>query len=391
MSQIASATVRRKGTFLEQERWRTLPWSSSPESKTNSSKLLDIMAKIPSIIQATDETLEERVLCAAIPGANHGQVHRKETPSTVPVLQQRLESISIDLALWRSDWIRDNAPIAPQILDWALFRTGDDIYRPGIYGAQGPDVYGLNMSVAADLNLPFTSTARTVSDPPANTETFSLMQDAALYITVVIWVGRLRKNLAGAAHSPRSIDFYNAPFYTECRCYYAEPEPSRLCQVFPHPSKNVEATMAWNIHAPRISGTPIRIVVGKESQHAGVSSTKWVPSRHRSDMTSQPQSHHPEAASATGPGPIAFQNGRLLLPGDVRFSGQLRILSWLVKRLSVGSRASVLSTLAAMGLSHCVHDVRPSEGNESIAATIRETMASSGFESAADFLLRSYR
>ncbi|KIX92773.1 uncharacterized protein Z520_11436 [Fonsecaea multimorphosa CBS 102226] len=378
MTLISSAIVRRQGTFLEQECWRTTPWSSSSESKTNRSKLLDILAKIPSIIQATDELLEERTLRTNATATGYSTFDFNEVPSTVEVLQHRLECISVELDLWRAEWA--NTPRASEILEWALFRIGDDSYRPGIYGAQGPDVYGLNMSDATDLDVPFPLESSTQSDlgqPQSEDTTFALMQDASLYITVLIWVERLRKNLAGAARSPDAIDFYNAPFYTECRCYYTQPGPWRRCQIFPpDPLKTRQMNMAWNIHAPRISEAPVRVVASRSGFD---------------DFEECQQScEHPEGVRQR----IALTNlaeeGRLLLPGDGRFAAQLRILNWLVKHLSAGSRTHVLGTLAAMGISHCVHDVRPSEGNEAIAKTIRGTMAKSGFEGAADLLLRNY-
>lgn len=318
---------------------------------------MDILAKIPSIIQATDELLEERTFRILGPVQHRPEFEIMETPSTVADLQQRLECISVELALWKNEWQFANAPQASDILDWALFRTGDNFYRPGIYGAQGPDVYGLNMSNPADLDIPFPlkSAARNAEEQLQldNNKMFTLLQDTSLYITVLIWTERLRKNLTGAARSSDAIDFYNAPFHTECHCYYDQPGPSRRCQIFPRdPAEAHEARMAWNIQAPKISEAPVRVASSKSTE-----------------LTAK---------------------GRLLLPGDGRFAAQLRILNFLAKYLSAGSRSHVLSTLAAMGISHCVHDVRPSEGNEAIAETIRGTMAKSGFEEVADALLRNY-
>lgn len=323
-------------------------------------------------MQATDGLLEERSQRVAARAANHTPVEAKETLSTVADLQQRLECVSVELALWRAEWQRENASLASEILEWAFVRIGDEFYRPGIHGAQGPDVYGLNMSLPTDLDIPFPA-EHTAGDssrqPQADDTTFSLMQDVSMYVTVLIWVERLRKNLEGAARSADAIDFYNSPFYTECRCYHTQPGHLRRCQVFPAGTREAK-TMAWNIHTPRMSESPVRLVA----------------------TTSSSGSDDQEASEATSQNPSASpsQEGRLLLPGDGRFAAQLRILNWLVKHLSAGSRPYVLGTLAAMGLSHCVHDVRPSEGNEAIARTIRGTMAKSGFEGAADILLRNY-
>jgi hypothetical protein len=113
------------------------------ESKTNWNKLLDIMSEIPQIIQETDAILDERSRWV-LGGYN---ITRQETSSTVPDLQRWLSNIFEQLAHWRSRWTEENAPTASDILDWALFRTGCDSYRPGIFNAHGPDVYGLNMGV----------------------------------------------------------------------------------------------------------------------------------------------------------------------------------------------------------------------------------------------------
>ena len=305
---------------------------------------------------------------------------RKETSSTIPDLQQRLRQIFTDLTGWRLGWELENMPTAFHILDWALFRTGDDSYRPGIYGAQGPDAYGLNMIDIAALDLPFDSVNPAIHEPEINITTFSLMQEAALYITVLIWADRLNKNLTGAAGALDSVDFYNAPFFTQCHCYYDSPGPSRRCQIFPQPCDHVEAALSWNINSPIVSESPVRLLAhGPMSEETATANT-----------TGNPVDYVINMSNSLGSDLVAqHQLGKVLLPGDVRFSAQLRILNWLVNHL-MDSRRYVLGTLGAMGLSHCVHDVRPSEGNESIAETIRRTMTRSRFEGAADLLIRSY-
>lgn len=275
-----------------------------------------------------------------------------ETSDTILRLQERLNEIELELSEWRQNWEISNTPTASNILEWTLYRTGSDSYRPGIFDCYGPDAYSLSMSDPHDPGMLFGSTFPLVSGPRANSYTFTLMQDAALYLTTLIWIGRLRKNLNGAALGRDSIDFYNAPFYTECRCYYEFPGPGRRCQVFPQHAGTIEPAAAWNINAIRISESPV-------------------------------------ARSTDGIYKAATQQGETLLPGDGRFAAQLRILRWLIKHLP-HSRTYVLGTLAAMGLSHCVHDVRPLEGNESIAEVIRETMAQSGLQGTDGLLLRNY-
>jgi hypothetical protein len=331
--------------------------------KSNTNKLLDIISGFPSVIQKTDDILNERSQWVA----GDTDIIREETSSTVSDLQQQLESIYLDLLAWRYHWFLDNLSTAQHILDWALFRVSDESYRPGIYGVQGPDVYGLNLGTAAGLDIPFGLIDSAQKEPEANDSTFALMQEAALYITGLIWVGRLRKNLGGAARAADAIDFYNAPFFSKCRCYYDSPGPSRVCQIFPEPSEYMDRTVSWNINSAKISESPVR------------------------SLSSDSSATLPTAASnSSGSDSSLDIQGTTLLPGDGRFSGQLRILNWLIKHLPE-SRAYVLGTLAAMGLSHCVHDVRPSEGNEYIAETVRETMLKSRYGDAAIVLIKSYR
>ncbi|KAL7930793.1 hypothetical protein V8C35DRAFT_312205 [Trichoderma chlorosporum] len=360
---LANALVQRQGTFLEQDQWRTVPWLLVPEAKSNTNKLLDIISSLPGIIQKTDKVLNERSQWVA----GDSSIVREETPTTVPDLQAQLESMSLDLIAWRYHWSFDNLPIAQDILDWALFRVSDESYRPGIYQVHGPDVYGLNLGSTVELDVPFGMSENIHQEPEANVNTFALMQEAALYMTALINIARLRKNLAGAARAADAVDFYNAPFFSTCRCYFDNPGPSRLCQIFPEPSDHVSRTASWNINSARIAESPIR------SFHSDSNETFLLPTDHSFDG-----------------GSILNSAGTTLLPGDGRFSAQLRILNWLTKHLP-DSRAHVLGTLAAMGLSHCVHDVRPSEGNEYIAETVRETMTKSRFVDAAEILLKRYR
>jgi hypothetical protein len=355
---LANALVQRKATMISEEKWKSVPWAQHPEMKTNTSKLVDIISGLPDIIQKTDDCLNERSQIAA-----GSDIIPTETPDLVPSLQQRLESLYLDLVAWRYHWFQDNNPTAQDILDWALFRISDESYRPGIHGVLGAEAYGLNLGTAADLDVPFEFGDGAHREPEANTKTFALMQEAALYLTGLIWVGRLRKNLGGAARAVDAIDFYNSPFFSTCRCYYdSEPGASRHCQVFPDPSESMAPAASWNINTARIVESPIR----------------------SSSYDSDSSIHHPGTNSSTD------KSGTLLLPGDGRFAAQLRILNWLVKRLPQ-TRPHILGTLAAMGLSHCVHDVRPSEGNEYIAETVRETMKKSRYEDAAIVLLKRYR
>ncbi|TFA99679.1 hypothetical protein CCMA1212_008490 [Trichoderma ghanense] len=350
---LANAIVQRHGTFLEQEQWKTVPWSRCPENKSNTQKLLDIISSLPGLFEKTDRVLNERSQWVA----GDCTIIRAETPTTVPDLQQQLDSMLLDLIAWRYHWSAENSK-AQDILDWALYRVSDESYRPGINEVRGPDVYGLNVG-----NIPFETLD---TEPGANADTFALMQEAALYITATITMGRLQKNLAGAARAADAIDFYNAPNFSTCRCYFDNPGPSRLCQIFPEPSDHVSQAASWNLTSAMISEAPVKSASSDSSELLAI------PTNHSSYSISS------SAAGTT------------LLPGDGRFAGQLRILNSLIKHLPK-SRPYVLSTLGAMGLSHCVHDVRPLDGNEYIAEAIRETMLKSRFGDAADVLLKRYR
>ncbi|OTA02557.1 hypothetical protein A9Z42_0029330 [Trichoderma parareesei] len=352
---LANALVQRRGTFLEQEQWKTVPWSRCPENKSNTQKLLDIISSLPRLLEETDRVLNERSQWVA---GNH-TIAREETPTTVPHIQQQLDSMILDLIAWRYHWSADN-PQAQDILDWALYRVSDESYRPGINDVHGPDVYGLNVG-----NIPLETLG---TEPQANANAFALMQEAALYITAIISTERLQKNLAGAARAPDAIDFYNTPNFSTCRCYFENPGPSRVCQIFPQPNDHVSQAASWNLNSAMIAEAPIKSSSSDNSEALAI-----------------PTNHSTRSISSSVP-------GTTLLPGDGRFAAQLRILNSLIKHLPK-SRPYVLSTLGAMGLSHCVHDVRPMDenGNEYIAGAIRETMLKSRFGDAADVLLKRYR
>ncbi|KAM6488287.1 hypothetical protein HDV62DRAFT_396862 [Trichoderma sp. SZMC 28011] len=378
---VANALVRRQAIFLERDEWKSIPWLLHPEMKTNASKLIDIVSNIPGIIQGTDDILDKRSQWVY----NGLDIPQKETLATVRDLQCRLEQVFSRLQNWQREWSTMNGPSASQILRWALFRAKDDYYRPGIFGMQGPDAYDLNMDNQTGVNIPFAKVVGS-GEPEPNTATFSLMTEAALFITALIWIDRLRKNLKGASESADSIDFYNSPFYTQCRCYYDSPGPLRQCQIFPDRDPYIERHSSWNLNTARICESPTFSSGDNEScrSHSSAATTTAAVAvcscfgQHSTCSTSR----------AANTGNDSLQN--ILLPGDIRFSAQLRILNWLTSHLPQ-SRTSVLSTLAAMGLTHCVHDVRPSEGNEDIALAIRETMMKSKFQGAAELLLRKYR
>ncbi|KAL7936128.1 hypothetical protein V8C35DRAFT_333246 [Trichoderma chlorosporum] len=363
---VANALVRRQTTFLEGDEWKTAPWSLHPEMKTNTSKLVDIVSDLPGIIQGADDVLDERAQWVG----SGLDIPRRETPTTVHDLQNRLEQVYTRLQSWQLNWSAMNGPVASQILQWALFRANDDSYRPGIFNVQGPDAYGLNMNHQTGFNVHFENVVDT-REPEPSPATFSLMTEASLFITALIWIDRLRKNLNGAASSPDC-----------CRCYYDNTGPSRNRQMFPDLDPFVERRLSWNLNSARICECPV-LVSGENESYSGSSSAAAASISSGIDQQSM-------ASTSSGVNTPKSSSQSILLPGDIRFSAQLRILNWLISRLPQ-SRTSVLSTLAAMGLTHCVHDVRPSEGNEDIAMAVRESMAKSQFQGAAELLIRKYR
>ena len=353
MTLVADAVVRRQPTFLAQPQWKTLPWaggagsSSSSAAKSATSRLLDIIAAIPAIIQGVWGVMGDRVQWLA-GGGHEGycEVPRLEHPDAVAQLQARvLHEIRKPAAAWHREWTA-SSELAPRVLAWAYARGGggDDTYRPGLFGVHGPDPF--------DILVDGISSTDDLSFSPAQVGT--LMQDAALYTTLLVWAARLDRYLARAAQSMSCVDFLTKPFRTSCTCSSA-----LQCETVPPVSDGdlMERSMAWNVSTCVAVG-PVR-------------------------FGSLPD----EEASAS---PHALK-GDSLLPGDIRFVAHMRILSWLSRRLPA-TRGAMLATLAAVGLAHCAHDVRPAEGHSELAAVaVVRVLDSTGVDGAADILLKRYQ
>ncbi|EPE05554.1 c6 zinc finger domain containing protein [Ophiostoma piceae UAMH 11346] len=350
MTLVADAVIRRQPTFLAQPQWKTLPWagSCSSSAKSATSRLLDIMAVIPSIIQSVWGIMSDRVQWLA-GGGHEGylDVPRLEHPDAVARLQARvLHEIREPAAAWHHEWTA-SSELAPRVLAWAYARGGgDDAYRPGLFGVQGPDAFntlvdGVNGDGIDDFSF-----------SPA--EVGTLMQDAALYTTVLVWAVRMDRYLARAAQSMSCVDFFSKPFRSGCTC-----SNMLQCETVPPVSSGdlLERSMAWNVSTCVAVG-PVRFSPAPEDE-----------------------------ASAS---PHAFK-GDSLLPGDIRFVAHMRILAWLSRRLPA-TRGAMLATLAAVGLAHCAHDVRPAEGHTEIAAVaVARVLDSTGVDGAADILLKRYQ
>lgn len=352
MTLISDAVIRRQTTFLAHPRWKTLPWTGSPgASKSATSRLLDIMASIPSIIQGVWGIMNDRVQWLAGGGREgYFEVPRLEHPDTVAHLQARvLSEIREPAAAWHREWIA-SSELAPRILAWAYARgVGDDTYRPGLYDMQGPDVFetlidGVNRMDDTDG-----------FDKHPQSEMGTLMQDAALYTTVLVWAVRLDRYLARAANSLSCVDFLSRPFRSKCSCSNA-----LECETVPPASEGdlMERTMAWN-SSTCVAVGPVRVATVSEKEEASAS--------------------------------VHALKGDSLLPGDIRFVAHMRILSWLSGRLPA-TRSPMLATLAAVGLAHCAHDVRPAEGHAEIAAVaVSRILDGTGIDGAADILLKRYQ
>lgn len=468
LTMISNSIVRRTPSFLANEEWKTVPWAKAPHLKTWTSKLLDLMTEIPTVISGVLNLMGNRIMWY-----NNGfPTERAEDPDVVPSLQRRVEVLKEKLANWRIEWEAAHPDHAAKALAWAFNLTDDDQYRPGIMGFVGPDLY--DHSVLHGSSIP----------PPAflqrDQATFTLMQEVTLYTTVLIWTARLTKYLAGAAISHSNIDFYNSAFSTTCTCCTSK--LADMCDTVPESDADVmhvsvqNPDMSWNFTAARIAIAPVRVSssdanpltlipvspspsperdIGhdnpprREDQDMGPDQPLYVrslpllpssppqqrlpqspplesPPSHNGQRQQQQERHHhdsvfidgivqtseptlptpPSSATFTGgkggfpqraaaaepqtPPNTVKTNPPMLLPGDVRFISQLRILSWLTDCLPA-SRPQVLTTLASIGLGHCGHDVRPVDGLPEVANVVRKAFSRTNFENADHVLLRRYR
>ncbi|CAK7199454.1 hypothetical protein SEUCBS139899_002134 [Sporothrix eucalyptigena] len=400
MTLLADAFVRRQHmtlststAFLDQPSWKTVPWALNPSAKSATNRLLDVLSGVPAIIQGTWDVFNDRVEWLAA----DQQVPRIEKPDAVATLQAKVKTLRAGASAWRRQWtalspdVDDSGAggtLAERLLAWAYAQASDDLYRPGLYGVQGPDFF------RTSLNSVLTSWSGPASPPLASltisADTLAThMQDAALYTTVLVWADRLDRYLSHAARSPTCVDFFSTPFRTRCRC--SDTIPPTVCSTVPtvdlyNSSTTMTGTsgtindMAWNSSTCTMAGGPVRCMNAVQPE------LEW-PSPATTLSSSPPVS--PSRPSSSNPSsPSNSMN--LLLPGDIRFVAHMRILSWLCGRLPA-TRAQVLATLSAIGLAHCAHDVRPAEGHADIAAVaVARVFDSTGIDGASNILLRTY-
>ena len=338
-----------------------------PKSETN--KLLDILAGIPGILGSIMSLMFDRVKRLA-----GGSNVTRESHNTVPDLRHRVRVLGAELEIWKGDWVSQNPGLVQSLFDWSFRRTHGDAYRPGIGGLYGPDVFDSNifdMAVTSNARQPLLPSHD--FDPVANLGTdeavvFNSMQDISLYTTAMLWITRLGRYLDGAAMSLDATDFLNTPFHSNCTC--CSTTVPTACDTAPPESfaPLVDPAMSWNASSCQMAVAPARLLTQ--------------PSLDRSVMSSSEETIEELGANAV--------TRTTLLPADVRFAAQLRTLAWLCERLP-RSRPQVLATLAAIGLGHCGHDVRPSEGIEVVSQTVESVLMRTGIEGASDVLLRRYR
>ena len=427
MTLLADAFVRRQPAaalttstaFLDSPEWKTVPWARHPAAKSATHRLLDVLSAIPAIIQGVWGVFHDRVAWLAA----DQQVPRIEQPHAVASLQARVAAVRAGAAAWHRQWVaaspcassdnKDNKDkdnydedgtstphggLAERVLTWAYAQAGDDVYRPGIGGVQGPDLFQTSLdSILAAWNgpasPPLCASTSSSSPPPFSSPSLSVdaiathLQDTALYTTVLVWIDRLDRYLERAAQGPTCVDFFSMPFRSPCRCRDTIP-PTECTTVPPLDLYAGEAAiandLAWNVSTCTMTGGPVRCISALQPELTWPSPATSVAS---SSATAHPSPVSAPASASTH----VHSSNTLLLPGDMRFVAHMRILAWLCARLPA-TRSQVLATLSAIGLAHCAHDVRPAEGHADIAAVaVVQAFDSTGVDGASDILLRSYR
>ncbi|CAK7222054.1 hypothetical protein SCUCBS95973_004710 [Sporothrix curviconia] len=411
MTLLADSFVRRppasalttSTAFLDSPDWKTVPWARDPAAKSATHRLLDVLSAIPAIIQGIWGVFHDRVAWLAA----DQQVPRIEEPDAVANLQARVAAVRAGAAAWRQQWVaaspacaRDDSDIdggiqsgklAEHVLAWAYAQAGDNVYRPGLDGVQGPDLFRTSLdSILSSWNGPASPPLSPLTLPADALATH--LQDAALYTTVLVWTDRLDRYLGRAAHAPTCVDFFSTPFRTRCRC--RDTIPPTQCTTIPPMAWDMRDTtkeMAWNVATCTMTGGPVRCVSALRPEltwPSPVSAETGSPSMFTSASASASSHPSPTPLAAMDSAPAAATN--LLLPGDIRFVAHMRILAWLCARLPA-TRGHVLATLSAIGLAHCAHDVRPAEGHADIAAVaVARAFDSTGIDGASDILLRTY-
>ncbi|CAK7219012.1 hypothetical protein SBRCBS47491_003700 [Sporothrix bragantina] len=399
MTLLADAFVRRQPAsalttstaFLDDPEWKTVPWALDPAAKSATHRLLDVLSAIPAIIQGIWGVFHDRVTWLAA----DQQVPRIEEPDAVAKLQARVAAVRSGAAAWHEEWAAaspctteanddgQSGKLAERVLAWAYAQAGDDVYRPGLNGVNGPDIFRTSLdSVLTSWNGPVSPLLSPASLPTDTLATH--LQDAALYTTVLVWADRLDRYLSRAAHGPTCVDFFSIPFRTRCRCRDTIP-PTECSTVPPLDLYTRETTndMAWNVSTCTMTGGPVRCISALHPE------LTW-PSPASAETGSPGSSSTATSTSVSTPPSLAGAATDLLLPGDIRFVAHMRILAYLCASLPA-TRGHVLATLSAIGLAHCAHDVRPAEGHADIAAVaVARVFDSTGIDGASNILLRTY-
>ncbi len=341
-----------------------------------------MLAGLPTLIQGAWALMDARVRWAAADrAARPASMPRHEQPDTLPRLQAKLAALHAGVAAWRRGWLAASPDVAPRVLAWVFAHAADDAYRPGLFGVQGPDLFATSLAGVGTGSDPLAACLPPSASPEAIAAIAAHMQDAALYTTALIWAERLDKYLARAASAPTCVDFISSPFGpAACRCR----DPRQCATVPPHGvvrggRRHANWPMAWNGATCAVAGAPVLCTASPVTPPSATTTTSH-------PFTSAPVSAASSSSSSSSPS----LPPEVLIPADIRFVAHMRILAWLCARLP-DTRGPVLATLAAVGLAHCAHDVRPAEGNADIASVaVARVFDSTGMDGATDVLLRRY-
>ncbi|TLD16504.1 uncharacterized protein PgNI_01272 [Pyricularia grisea] len=449
LTMISNSIVRRTPTFLSQDKWKTIPWEKAPHLKTWSSRLLDIMADIPELISGVLGVMGARIMWQ---NSNFSPVYA-EDPNEVPRLQGKVHDLKLNLANWLQNWTESH-PTAHKVMEWAFNRAAHDEYRPGFEGYSGPDVYDYSVllppspppflepteetfilmqevslyttvliwtgrltkylagaSIGHDninfYNTPFSTTCTCCTSRLKNLcDTVPDSHADVLQVTVapdpeMQW----NFNAARIAIAPIKVSHsHEKPQPVPDFCWAAEKyasDSAEMERLRQQKEQEEERKKAQNARAKEVKSfnRPLPVLSSPNGELKTPPLSSPVESKHNiksgspgitDNLPTPPQSAVFNDSSFTPPQSAKSAKPPMLLPADVRFSSQLRVLDWLTDHLPA-SRPHVLATLASIGLGHCGHDVRPIDGLPEVGSVVRRVLHSTQFEGSENVLLKRYR
>lgn len=445
LTMISNSMVRRTPTFLSEEKWKTVPWAKAPHLKSWSSRLLDIMADIPELISGVLGVMGARIMWQ---NSNFAPEYA-EDPNEVPRLQGMVNNLKQDLAQWLEEWTAAN-PLASKVMGWAFDRAVHDEYRPGFEGYSGPDVYDYSVLLPPSPP-PFLESNEGTFTLMQELSLYTTVLIWTGRLTKYLAGASMGHDNINFYNTPFSTTCTCCTSRLKDMCDTVPDSHADVLQV----TVAHDPAMSWNFNAARIAIAPIKVSNDYEKpqpvpdfswlahKHPPGSSEMLMLKQQKEEeegrerarkaaemepksfnrpltVLSSPQQsqlktpplsspvesgYSGKAGSSdystlpTPPQSAAFSAGfspsrpaepPMLLPGDVRFTSQLRILTWLTDQLPA-SRPQVLSTLAAIGLGHCGHDVRPIDGLPEVGEVVKRALHSTQFEGSEHVLLKRYR